>query len=200
MNTMNEPRLQRDDAIDSLARRRRDEVVVSTMTAIGPWMRNSPSANNLVCTGFMGGASTLGLGVALSQPDLGVWVLDGDGSLLMQLGSLVTIADAVPRSFLHVVFHNGVYEVSGGQPLPGEGGVSFAGLAAAAGYAEAVCFDSIEALEAQLDQLLAVSGPVLIELMTEPCGDGYQPPPPLLEPTREPFADNWRAVRDALEK
>src|SRR5262249_41701602 len=82
-------------------------------------------------------APTLGLGVALARPDVPVWILDGDGSLAMQLGSLLTIASAAPRRFLHVVLNNGVYDTSGAQPVPGEGQASFVGLAEAAGYARA---------------------------------------------------------------
>jgi sulfopyruvate decarboxylase subunit beta len=124
-------RMSRDAALEVLARRRADHIVVSTMTALGPWRQRAGSDRDLICVGFMGGASTLGLGVALARPDDDVWILDGDGSLAMQLGSLVTIANAAPKRFLHVVFHNGVYETSGAQPLPAEGRVSFASMAEA---------------------------------------------------------------------
>jgi phosphonopyruvate decarboxylase len=190
--------MSRDAALEALARRRRDEVVVATMTALGPWQRRSPHARNLACIGFMGGASALGLGVALARPGLPVWVLDGDGSLLMQLGSLATIAGAAPARFLHVVVNNGVYETSGGQAIPAADRVSFAGLAAAAGYARAERFDDVEAFDAALDGLLAADGPVLAELLVQPGASFYQPPPPTVEPPPPAFAGNWRRVREAL--
>ncbi len=190
--------ISRDAALALLACRRSNEVVVSTMTAVRPWTERSPHPHNLICLAFMGGASTFGLGVALARPDLPVWVLDGDGSLLMQLGSLATIADAAPKRFLHVVMHNGVYEVSGGQRTPAEGKLSFAGLAREAGYAHAARFDDIESLDAEIDALLAADGPVLIELMTLTQGDRYVQSPPL--ECQEPgvVALNWPPVRDAL--
>ena len=67
----------------------------------------------------MGGASSLGLGLALARPDRRVIVFDGDGSLLMQLGSLATIAGAAPRNLVHFLFKNGVYHTSGAQGIPG---------------------------------------------------------------------------------
>ena len=73
----------------------------------------------------MGSASSIALGIALAQPSRKVIVMDGDGSLLMQLGSLVTIAGAAPENLYHFVFENGVYATSGGQPLPAEGRLDF---------------------------------------------------------------------------
>lgn len=192
--------MSRDAALEVLARRRREELVVSTMSAVRPWERLSPSARNLVCIGFMGGAATLGLGVALARPDLPVWVLDGDGSLLMQLGSLATIAEAAPPRFLHVVLHNGVYELSGGQRIPAEGQLSFAGLAREAGYTEALRVDDLEQFDAQIDALLTARGPVLLELMTRPEGDFYQPPSPPQRPEPAPLALNWPCVAEALHR
>ena len=191
-------RMSLEVALDVLARRRGDAVVVSTMTALAPWRARAGTDRDLVCLGFMGGASTLGLGVALARPDVPVWILDGDGSLAMQLGSLITIANAAPRHFLHVVLHNGVYDTSGAQPIPAEGTMSFVALAEAAGYAHAARFDDAESFDASLDALLEIEGPVLVELMTQATGVGYQTPPFAQVPRRHPFAVNWRSVRDAL--
>jgi sulfopyruvate decarboxylase subunit beta len=193
-------RMPLDTALDVLARRRGEAVVVATMTALAPWRARAGSDRDLICLGFMGGASTLGLGVALAQPETPVWVLDGDGSLEMQLGSLITIANAAPRRFVHVVLNNGVYDTSGAQPVPGEGTVSFAALAEAAGYAQAVRFSDIESFDAAIDGILEADGPVLVELMTQPTGIGYQIPEFAQAPRRHPFAANWRAVRDAILK
>lgn len=193
-------RMPLDSALDVLGRRRGDAVVVSTMTALAPWRARAGTDRDLVCLGFMGGASTLGLGVALARPETPVWVLDGDGSLEMQLGSLITIANAAPRHFLHVVLNNGVYDTSGAQRVPGEGTVSFVGLAEAAGYAQAVRFEDVESFDSALDALLEVDGPVLVELMTQPTGVGYQVPEFAQAPRRHPFAANWRGVRDALAR
>lgn len=206
---MAERRVAVDAAIEALAKRRDEQVVVSTMTVLRPWRERAGTERDLVCVGFMGGASTFGLGVQLARPDVPVWVLDGDGSLAMQLGSLLTVSQAAPRRFLHVVFHNGVYDTSGSQPLPGEGRVSFAELARAAGYAEAARFEDIESFELALDDLLDVEGPVLVELISEPTAEGYRAPshPPTAEPhpagerpAPSALAEVWPVVRDSLAR
>ena len=144
--TTSTSRISLDHALEALAKRRDDQVVVSTMTALRPWRERAGTDRDLVCVGFMGGASTFGLGVQMARPDVPVWVIDGDGSLAMQLGSLLTIANAAPRRFLHVVMHNGVYDTSGAQSVLAEGDMSFAEMAKGAGYADAVRFDDQAAI------------------------------------------------------
>lgn len=206
--TTSTSRISVDGAIEALARRRDDQVVVSTMTAMRPWRERAETDRDLICVGFMGGASTLGLGVQLARPDVPVWIVDGDGSLAMQLGSLLTIANAAPRRFLHVVMHNGVYDTSGAQPVLAEGNMSFADMAKAAGYADAVRFDDIESFELALDDLLETDGPVMVELITEPTGDSYKDAEPGTSPDPAPdgrpspsaLAEVWPKVRDSLTK
>ena len=197
-NNLDAQRMSLDAALDVLARRRDDQVVVGTMTANGVWREKSPSDLNLSVLGFMGGASTLGLGVALAQPDRGVWVIDGDGSLMMQLGSLGTIAGAAPSNFLHIVIHNGVYETSGSQPLPSQQQVDFAQMAVGAGYAQTASFGDAEEFDAALDELLASDGPTLIQLFTRPEDRFYtaRPTPPGSTPA---MARLWPPVAAALK-
>jgi len=120
----------------------------------------------------MGSASTIGLGIALAQPERKVIVVDGDGSLLMQLGSLVTIAGAAPGNFYHFVFENGVYETSGSQPLPAEGRFDLREMARAAGYTHSAQFDDASAFASALPDLLNRRGPVFISVRTE-AEDGF---------------------------
>ncbi len=170
-------RMSLEAALDALARHWADQLVVGTMTANGPWLERAPGGLNLACIGFMGGASALGLGVALAQPEREVWVIDGDGSLMMQLGSLGTIAGAGPENFVHFVIHNGVYETSGAQPLPAQQRVDFAAMALGAGYRSAASFADAEEFDAALDDLLAAPGPILIELRTRPGGKFFEARP-----------------------
>jgi phosphonopyruvate decarboxylase len=114
----------------------------------------------------MGGASALGLGLALARPERRVIVFDGDGSLLMQLGSLATIAGAGPRNLVHMVFKNGVYHTSGSQEIPGGLTVDFAMMAKAAGYRGAVSIAELDEFKRRLPGLLTAEGPVLVELIT----------------------------------
>ena len=148
------------------------DLVVAVYQSCFDWLALCPRDLNYVSTGAMGQASSHALGLAIGSPDRQVIVLDGDGSLLMNLGSLVTIATVRPQHFLHIVFENGVYEVNGEHPTPGAGHVKFAAMAKAAGYQKAVCFSELEAFEAALPSLFAANGPVMAVLKIIP-GEDY---------------------------
>jgi sulfopyruvate decarboxylase subunit beta len=153
------------EAIDTIARHRGDALSVVTMQAAAPWHDiGQGRVLNVDASGCMGSAASLGLGLAMGCPQKKVLVLDGDGSLLMQLGSLVTISGESPPNLYHFVFVNGLYESSGNQPIPALGKFRFTALATAAGYAQALQFSRAHELDAALPQVLASKGPVLIEL------------------------------------
>src|SRR5579859_510261 len=169
--------MHRQAAIAALVAARADAITITTEQAIGAWRAAVPEAANQIpdhldIVGCMGSASTIGLGIALAQPTRKVIVVDGDGSLLMQLGSLVTIAGAAPANFYHFVFENGVYETSGSQPLPAEGRFNLFEMAHAAGYAHAAQFDDAGAFAAALPGLLQRRGPLFVSVRTE-AEDGY---------------------------
>ena len=148
------------------------DLVVAVYQSCFDWLALCPRDLNYVSTGAMGQASSHALGLAIGSPERQVIVLDGDGSLLMNLGSLVTIATVRPQHFLHLVFENGVYEVNGAHPTPGIGHVDFAAMAIAAGYQKAVSFSELETFEAALPALLAADGPVMAVLKIIP-GEAY---------------------------
>lgn len=157
---------------------RGNAIVVATMTANFEWPQVSTNPDlDLLFSGAMGKASSAGLGLALARPDRQVIILDGDGSLLMNLGALVTIADLAPPNLIHFVFENGVYRTSGGQPAPGAGKVSYTRLAKAAGYPNAYEFTELKTLEKDLPPIMTQPGPTLVCLKTEPSTE--RPPYPL---------------------
>jgi sulfopyruvate decarboxylase subunit beta len=169
--------MRRTDAIATLVERSAGAITVTTEQAIGAWRAAVPEPANQIpdhldIVGCMGSASTIALGIALAQPQRKVLIVDGDGSLLMQLGSLVTIAGAAPANLFHFVFENGVYETSGSQPLPGEGRFDLTEMARAAGYAESLRFEDATEFAAQLPRVLQRHGPVFISVRTEP-EDGF---------------------------
>ena len=88
---------------------------------------------NYYMLGSMGLACPIALGVAIAQPKRHVFALEGDGSLLMQLGCLATIAARAPRNLTIVVFDNGVYQITGAQPTPAAGVADIVALARASG-------------------------------------------------------------------
>jgi phosphonopyruvate decarboxylase len=153
------------EAMRIIAENRTDQLVVMTMGTSREWPVVSERWDlDLPMYGCMGKASSLGLGVALGAPDRQVLVLDGEGSLLMNLGSLVTIGAQSPGNFVHFVFDNQAYDTSGGQPTPGAGKVDFPGLAKAAGFRQGYRFDDAEQLRQQLPGILKQDGPTLIAI------------------------------------
>lgn len=159
--------MQKQEAIAILSRHRGDAISVATMQAAAPWKdAGQTSADHLHvdASGCMGSASSIGLGLAIGVPGRKVIVLDGDGSLLMQLGTLVTVASRRPANFYHVVFSNGLYESSGNQPIPGHGLLDFTALAKAAGYRDGIRFSTAEEFDRDLPHVLSLTGPVLIDL------------------------------------
>jgi sulfopyruvate decarboxylase subunit beta len=165
--------MKRKDATEALVEARADAITISTEQCIKAWRDIVPGGfdadpNHIDIVGAMGSASTIALGIALAQPSRKVIVMDGDGSLLMQLGSLVTIAGAGPENLYHFVFENGVYATSGGQPLPAEGRLDFEMMARGAGVAYSARFDDASSFKAALPDLLERQGPVFVTLQIEP--------------------------------
>jgi sulfopyruvate decarboxylase subunit beta len=164
--------MKRDACLKVLARHRTGEVVVAVYSAAQEWIQICPGDLNYTFTGAMGQGSSHALGIALGRPDKRVVVLDGDGSLLMNLGSLVTIANAAPRNFLHCLCLNGSYETNGAVPIPGRGRISFAALAREAGYRKTLTIKDLPEWESSVPGLLKEEGPVFVELHVEP-GERY---------------------------
>jgi thiamine pyrophosphate-dependent acetolactate synthase large subunit-like protein len=163
--------MKRDECFELLKQHITDEIVVATYTSAHDWVAIAPRDLNYFSTGAMGLASSHALGLALGAPQRRVVVLDGDGSLCMNLGTLVTIAAAGPRNFVHCVSHNGTYEANGAHPLPSRR-IDFAGLARSAGYKHACTISDLADFEAKIDGLLKMEGPVFVELMVVP-GKAY---------------------------
>ena len=160
--------IRRDDGLKILARHVPDDIVVAVYSTAFDWMQIRPHPLNYFAVGAMGLASSHGLGLALGRPDRRVLVLDGDGSLLMNLGSLATIANAAPKNFFHFVCENGTYEANGDHPIPGRGRLSFTGIARAAGYAATHDFADIAEFERRISGVLNETGPVLVDLKLVP--------------------------------
>ncbi len=131
---------------------------------------------NFYLWGGMGLASSVGLGLALAQPARRVIVLEGDGSLLMNLGSLATIAWRAPKNYLLVVWDNGSYELTGQQRTATSAGADLAGLALAAGMPRAHRAKSLVEFEETLARELAQDGPAVIVAAVEAARSPGRPP------------------------
>jgi thiamine pyrophosphate-dependent acetolactate synthase large subunit-like protein len=139
----------------------------------------------------MGEGPALGLGLALARPGRGVVVVNGDGSMLMNLGSLVTLANNPADVYLLVV-DNGLYEVTGGQAHAGTGHTDFAGLARAAGIKRVYTFETAVAWRAGAAEVLSGPGPVAVWLKVEGRLGQKTPRPP------RPMREQIERLRGAL--
>lgn len=158
-------------ALRLLSSRRTNEIVFTTMSTISDWSQVSTRPElDIAIIRPMGKNSSMGLGLALARPDEGVWAIDGDGSLLMNLGSLVTIGALQPKNLVLVLYRNGTYDTTGGQPVPGLGNVDFAAIGRGAGWPSAVDFHDVAAMESGLDEALHVDYPLLLTLHVAPAG------------------------------
>jgi thiamine pyrophosphate-dependent acetolactate synthase large subunit-like protein len=113
---------------------------------------------NFYTWGSMGLASSIGLGLALARPDARVFVLDGDGSLLMNLGSLATIGLLKPHNLVVVVMDNEEYATTGGQPTPTAHGANLEAAARAMGIATTATVRSADDLRATVRPMPHSSG------------------------------------------
>ena len=164
--------MDRKTCLAALARHVKDtDIVLPVYSTAFDWIEIRPSALNYLSHGAMGLASSHALGLALGRPDKRVIVLDGDGSLLMNLGTLVSTAEAAPKNMIHFVMENGTYEATGGHPIPGRGAVSFAGLARSAGYKNVYEFSDLKIFEQQVGAILNETGPVFVCLKIVSSGE-----------------------------
>ena len=158
--------MKRDECFRILARHVTDEVVVATYSSAVDWLAQGERVLNYFSIGAMGLDSSHALGLALGRPDRRIICLQGDGSFLMNLGCLVTIAAAAPKNLVHLVVQNGTYEANGGHPIP-NATADFAAMARAAGYAHVHDFSDLANFEQQAAHVLHQAGPVFATLHVE---------------------------------
>ena len=118
---------------------------------------------DFLTVGSMGHASQIALGIALEKPDRHVWCFDGDGAVIMHMGSMAITASKAPCNFVHVLFNNGAHDSVGGQPTVGLN-IDIPAIAKAVGYKNAFSVNTAEALKALLGNPAIKEGPVLIEV------------------------------------
>jgi sulfopyruvate decarboxylase subunit beta len=179
-------------ALEVVARHRGDNIVLTTMSSVAIWpeLSNSPLDFHFIPSA-MGHAPGLGLGMALAQPGRGVIVVNGDGCMLMNLGSLVTLAQHPANVYL-LILDNGLYEVTGGQTTPGARRVDFASAARAAGIGRVFAFDNLKDWQASAAAALSGPGPAVIWLKVEGRRGQKTPKAP------RPLSEQIARLREAL--
>ena len=151
---------------------------------------------NFYMLGSMGLAFPIALGVALAQPKRRVFALEGDGSLLMQLGCLSTIATLKPKNLTMVVMDNGIYQITGAQPTPAAATTDLMAVAVGCGLTNSTWAADEEDFERLIDRSLTSSEPMLIGVrIDDKPGTGATRRDPVQ--IRERFM-NGLGVRDAM--
>lgn len=155
--------MDRATATRLLVSRLHDEVIVSNLgQATIDLQHVGDRLLNCYTFGSMGQCSSIGLGLALARPDTRVVCLDGDGSLLMNLGSLCTIATVRPSNFALVIWDNEVHMTTGGQPTATSHRSSFAQMARGAGIEKVLEPHDETELGQAFDRILAEPGPFVV--------------------------------------
>ena len=161
--------LTRAAATRLLAARLTTEVVVTNLGQASLDLQQiADRPLNCYTYGSMGQCSSIALGIALARPDVRVVCLDGDGSLLMNLGSLCTIATEAPRNYALVIWDNEVHETTGGQPTATAARSSLAAIAHGAGVEKALEVRTEEELCRAYDRILREDGPFVVNVKVAP--------------------------------
>jgi len=188
--------VKRRDAMDAIYAHLDRCVVVTIMGAVAAELQSiGHKPNFFYLQHAMGLASSMGLGIALSRPELTVVVFDGDGSILMNLGGLTTLARYRPKNLIHIVFDNESLLSVGGFPTATSTGSDIAGIAAAAGIPRTATVTDIDEFKAVFAQALAAHDLTTIVAKVEAVGpSGYVTDLALLE-NRYQFQRHLRSLQ-----
>lgn len=163
--------MRRKDALRAVYSEIEDRIVVTNMGAVAAELFSlGHRPNFFYMEHAMGLASSIGLGLALCVPDHKVVVLDGDGSVLMNLGTLSTMARYHPRNMVHLIFDNESHLSVGGFPTATAAGTDLAGIAAASGIERVASANTIDQLTETFSEALDADAISVIVAKVEPVG------------------------------
>ena len=188
----------REEAVVALVEVLGDDVInVATTGMLGRELfehrhRTGREGRDFLTVGGMGHASSIALGISMTETSREIWCLDGDGALLMHLGTIAIIGDHARENFFHVVFNNGVHDSVGGQPTS-IGTVDLMAMATSAAYRGAFSCESLDDVKEHVRRMRELGGPVLLEIRVRPGSR-----PDLGRPTRTP-AESKQQFMSALE-
>lgn len=175
--------LDKYECLKKLAARRTDEVVVTTMSVAMPWAELSDGPLDFAhVESAMGHAADFALGLAIAQPERRVLVINGDGSTLMCLGTLVTLAQRPAPNLTMVITENGTYEVTGNQPVPGAGQIDYEQICRGAGIQNVYTIEDADQFDAHLEAHFTGAGP---QVFIWKIAQASEPVPKPKRPIRE---------------
>ena len=125
--------------------------------------RGNVHGYDFLTVGSMGHSSSIALGIAQQKPDRKIWILDGDGAVLMHMGAMAVIGANAPKNMIHLVINNEAHETVGGMPTVASK-VDIVAIAKACGYPHAVCVNCFGDLDEELERAKQREGLSLIEI------------------------------------
>lgn len=165
----NNNKLNREEIIRHIVMASGGDPIVSTTGKASRELFEIREANNqghqydFLTVGSMGHSSSIALGVTINKPKSRIWCVDGDGAVLMHMGSLAVIGAIKPGNLIHIVINNGAHETVGGMPTV-VGAIDLVKIALACGYPNAVCVDNFEDLDRELENAKSRNELSLIEV------------------------------------
>ena len=154
----NDNTLIREEIIQHIVNASGEDPIVSTTGKASRELFETRVANNqshkydFLTVGSMGHSSSIALGVAINKPDTRIWCVDGDGAVLMHMGSMAVIGANKPKNLIHIVINNGAHETVGGIPTVAEN-IDVVAIARACGYEYAVSVDNFDDLDRELENV-----------------------------------------------
>lgn len=151
----NANKMVREEIIQHIVKVSGEDPIVSTTGKASRELFETRVANgqshkyDFLTVGSMGHSSSIALGVAINKPDKKIWCIDGDGAVLMHMGSMAVVGTNKPKNMVHVVINNGAHETVGGMPTVA-GSIDLVSIAKACGYPNAVSVDNFEDLDEAL--------------------------------------------------
>ena len=152
---LNDNTMMREEIIRHIVKYSEEDPIVSTTGKASRELFEIREANgqshkfDFLTVGSMGHSSSIALGIAIQQPDVRVWCIDGDGAVLMHMGAMAVLGANAPKNLIHVVINNGAHETVGGMPTVA-GGIDLPAIARACGYPFAVSVDNFDDLDREL--------------------------------------------------
>ena len=152
----NDNQMIREEIIQHIVKVSGEDPIVSTTGKASRELFETRVANgqshkyDFLTVGSMGHSSSIALGVAINKPDQKIWCIDGDGAVLMHMGSMAVLGTNKPKNLVHVVINNGAHETVGGMPTVAAD-IDLVAIAKACGYPNAVCVDTFEELDRELE-------------------------------------------------
>lgn len=152
----NDNTMIREEIIQHIVKASGEDPIVSTTGKASRELFETRVANDqshkydFLTVGSMGHSSSIALGVAINKPNTRIWCVDGDGAVLMHMGSMAVLGANAPKNMVHVVINNGAHETVGGMPTVAAK-IDLVAIAKACGYPNAVCVDTFEDLDKELE-------------------------------------------------